>query len=309
MYWIKSGRAESEGRLEQWQEYLSLQAGPRAVMDCACMNVFGDLSGAKHNSRRWKRGRAVGAPHAPLLGTRRRRSTRSRRASGRRTRWCGRAGLAVHNTRPDAGQPTAAVELGSAAGSGVAAQAAAGPSHEVDGGELLRCPAPCALRDAPQERRDVFRNTARRVLEGEASVEQKVRRLPGSTRLHARPRLYPTALSTPLEAIRVDRAVCSRVRPPEGRVHGSVPNGCPVAGPLRTRAVLCPPRPRPAAGGLPRPRRPGAAHGGGRGARRAAAQGSPGTQPSAQPRPATPSHPPSFLRLACVSQGPLQTQA
>ena len=24
-YWIKSGRAESDGRLEQWQEYLSLQ--------------------------------------------------------------------------------------------------------------------------------------------------------------------------------------------------------------------------------------------------------------------------------------------
>lgn len=24
-YWVKSGRAESEGRLEQWQEYLSLQ--------------------------------------------------------------------------------------------------------------------------------------------------------------------------------------------------------------------------------------------------------------------------------------------
>lgn len=26
-YWIRSGRAESEGRLEQWQEYLSLQVG------------------------------------------------------------------------------------------------------------------------------------------------------------------------------------------------------------------------------------------------------------------------------------------
>lgn len=25
MYWLKSGRAESEGRLEQWQEYLGLQ--------------------------------------------------------------------------------------------------------------------------------------------------------------------------------------------------------------------------------------------------------------------------------------------
>jgi len=24
-YWVKSGRAESEGRLEQWQEYLALQ--------------------------------------------------------------------------------------------------------------------------------------------------------------------------------------------------------------------------------------------------------------------------------------------
>ncbi len=24
-YWIKSGRAESEGRLEQWNEFLSLQ--------------------------------------------------------------------------------------------------------------------------------------------------------------------------------------------------------------------------------------------------------------------------------------------
>ncbi len=24
-YWVKSGRAESEGRLEQWQEYLGLQ--------------------------------------------------------------------------------------------------------------------------------------------------------------------------------------------------------------------------------------------------------------------------------------------
>lgn len=24
-YWIKSGRAETEGRLEQWQEYISLQ--------------------------------------------------------------------------------------------------------------------------------------------------------------------------------------------------------------------------------------------------------------------------------------------
>jgi hypothetical protein len=24
-YWLKSGRAESDGRLEQWQEYLELQ--------------------------------------------------------------------------------------------------------------------------------------------------------------------------------------------------------------------------------------------------------------------------------------------
>lgn len=24
-YWVKSGRAESEGRLEQWQEYMALQ--------------------------------------------------------------------------------------------------------------------------------------------------------------------------------------------------------------------------------------------------------------------------------------------
>jgi hypothetical protein len=33
-YWLRSGRAESEGRLEQWKEYIDTQVGGRAGSDC-----------------------------------------------------------------------------------------------------------------------------------------------------------------------------------------------------------------------------------------------------------------------------------
>jgi len=34
-YWLKSGRAETEGRLEQWFEYLSLQVSS-GLSTCCC---------------------------------------------------------------------------------------------------------------------------------------------------------------------------------------------------------------------------------------------------------------------------------
>ena len=48
-YWVKSGRAESEGRLEQWQEYLALQE-EYALKD-SFKKVVGQVRGLRGRGR------------------------------------------------------------------------------------------------------------------------------------------------------------------------------------------------------------------------------------------------------------------